>query len=199
MDQFPNVPTQQYDQIRNTINSGDLLFGSGTSIMSKMIEGATGSVWSHVAFVIRLEVMDRIMVLESVESIGVRTVPLSSYVRDYNGTKAAYPGRIMIARHQDFQTQYVAGLSRQAIDLLGYPYNTEDILRIAARLGISAFGFDKTSPEITAHNAYICSEYVSLCYKSVGINVDYDPEGFITPADFARSPKVTPLFFIAPE
>lgn len=199
MDPFPNVPIEQYEQIRNTINSGDLLFGAGTSIMSKMIEGATNSVWSHVAFVIRLEVMDRVMVLESVESIGVRTVPLSSYVRDYNGSGAAYPGRIMIARHQDFQAQDVAGLSRQAIDLLGYPYNTEDILRIAARLGMSAFGFDITSPEITAHNAYICSEYVSLCYKSVGINVDYDPEGFITPADFARSPKVNPLFFIAPE
>ena len=47
---------------------------------SQMIQAATDSIWSHVAFVVRLEVIDRIMVLESLEPVGVRTVPLSKYL-----------------------------------------------------------------------------------------------------------------------
>lgn len=199
MNGFPAISIDQYDQIRSSINSGDLLLCSGNSMMSEMIKGATQSVWSHVAFVIHLEIIDRIMVLESVESIGVRTVPLSSYVRNYNGSGAGYPGRIMIARHQDFQPQDISNLSQQAVDLLGYPYNTTETLRIAARIGMEAFGFDKSSPEIAPKNEYICSEYVEICYDSVGIDIPYNKDGYITPADFANCPKVNPLFFIATE
>jgi hypothetical protein len=200
MNGFPSVNIENYNKISNQINSGDLLFGSGNSIMSSMIKGATQSVWSHVAFIVRLEVIDRIMVLESVESIGVRTVPLSSYINNYNGSGKGYPGRIMIARHQDFKPQDISNLSQHAVDLLGSPYNTEEILRIAARIGMTAFGFNNTSPEITPqHNEYICSEYVSICYGSVGIDIPYDKNGYIAPVDFANSPKVKPMFFIATE
>ncbi len=199
MNGFPNISTENYEQIRNSIKSGDLLLCSGNSIMSTMIKGATQSVWSHVAFVIHLAVIDRIMVLESVESIGVRTVPLSSYVRNYNGSGSAYPGRVMIARHQDFQAQDISHLSQQAVDLLGYPYNTEEILQIAARIGMQAFGLDKSNPEIIPKNEYICSEYVEICYNSVGIDIPYNKNGYITPADFANCPQVNSLFFIATE
>ncbi|WP_258956595.1 YiiX/YebB-like N1pC/P60 family cysteine hydrolase [Legionella sainthelensi] len=144
---FPNVNTNNYDQIRDTIKTGDLLFASGNSLMSSMIKGATNSVWSHVAFIVRLEAIDRIMIMESVETVGVRTVALSNYVRNYNGSGQGYPGKIMLARYQDFPINSFSNLSKQAVDLLGYPYNTEEVLRIAARIGMNAFGFDKTSPE----------------------------------------------------
>ncbi|VEB34083.1 Uncharacterized distant relative of cell wall-associated hydrolases [Legionella sainthelensi] len=194
---FPNVNTNNYDQIRDTIKTGDLLFASGNSLMSSMIKGATNSVWSHVAFIVRLEAIDRIMIMESVETVGVRTVALSNYVRNYNGSGQGYPGKIMLARYQDFPINSFSNLSKQAVDLLGYPYNTEEILRIAARIGMNAFGFDKTSPEVISSHAFICSEYVYTCYKSVGITIDYNQEGFIAPADFARSPKINPICFIA--
>ena len=196
---FPNVTTSNYAQIRDTIKSGDLLFASGNSMMSSMIKGATNSVWSHVAFIVRLEIMDRIMVMESVETLGVRTVPLSNYVQNYNGSGKAYPGKLMLARYQNFPSDSISNLSKPAIDLLGYPYNTDEILKIASRIGMDAFGFDKTSPEVVSQHALICSEYVSICYKSVGITIDYNPQGFIAPADFARSPEVKPMCFIATE
>ncbi|MCE0722968.1 MULTISPECIES: YiiX/YebB-like N1pC/P60 family cysteine hydrolase [Legionella] len=196
MDGFPNVSVNSYEQIRDTIKTGDLLFASGNSLMSTMIKGATNSVWSHVAFIVRLESIDRIMIMESVETLGVRTVPLSSYVRNYNGSGQGYPGRLMLARHQDFPTDSLANLSKQAVDLLGYPYDTEEILKIAARIGMSAFGFDKTSPEVISQHAFICSEYVFICYKSIGITINYNPKGFIAPADFASSPKVKPMSYI---
>ncbi|VEB35806.1 YiiX/YebB-like N1pC/P60 family cysteine hydrolase [Legionella cherrii] len=196
---FPNVNTSSYDQIRDTLKTGNLLFASGNSLMSSMIKGATNSVWSHIAFIVRLEAIDRIMVMESVETIGVRTVPLSSYVRNYNGSGKGYPGRLMVAGYQDFPTNSLTNLSKQAVDLLGYPYNTEEILKIAARIGMDAFGFDNTSPEVTSPHAFICSEYVAICYKSVGITIDYNQDGFIAPADFARSPQVQPISYIATE
>ncbi|CAM2984459.1 Uncharacterized distant relative of cell wall-associated hydrolases [Legionella steigerwaltii] len=196
---FPNVNTSSYEQIRDTIKTGDLLFASGSSLMSSMIKGATNSVWSHIAFIVRLESIDRIMVMESVETIGVRTVPLSNYVHNYNGSGQGYPGKLMVARYQGFPGDSLANLSKQAVDLLGYPYNTEEILKIAARIGMDAFGFDNTSPEVTSPHAFICSEYVAICYKSIGITIDYNQEGFIAPADFARSPKVNPMFYIATE
>lgn len=196
MDGFPDVDVTNYEQIRNSIKTGDLLFASGNSLMSTMIKGATNSVWSHIAFIVHLVAMDRIMVMESVETVGVRTVPLSNYVRNYNGSGQGYPGRLMLARYQDFPTDSLHNLSKQAIDLLGFPYNTEEILRIAARIGMHAFGFDKASPEVISQKAFICSEYVYICYKSIGITIDYDKSGFIAPADFARAPKVKPLGYI---
>ena len=86
MEPFPAFEIKEYKNCRNDIKSGDILLCSGDSFFSNMIKQVTHSVWSHVAFILRVDIIDRIMVLESVESIGVRTVPLSSYVSDYNGT-----------------------------------------------------------------------------------------------------------------
>jgi hypothetical protein len=95
------IPITHYSQIRSKIRSGDLLLCSGSSIFSKLIQNTTNSPWSHVAFVLRMQAIDRILVLESVESIGVRAVILSSYIQNYNGTDRGYPGKILIARHAD--------------------------------------------------------------------------------------------------
>lgn len=42
--------------------------------------------------------------------------------------------------------------------------------------------------EVGDRNWYreICSEYVWECYRTPGINIEYDRRGFIAPADFAR-------------
>ena len=37
---------------------------------------------------------------------------------------------------------------------------------------------------------YICSEYVWKCYSQIGIKINYDPRGFIAPADFAKANDV---------
>lgn len=190
----PRLRTTQYDQLRSNIRSGDILLCSGTAMLSRMIQRATGSVWSHVAFVIRLDAIQRVMVLESVESIGVRTVPLSHYVRDYRGDGKGYPGKLLLARHRDFANVPPARLermSRFAVDLFGYPYDKDEIVRIVARIGKSLFGF--TSNEVRRDREYICSEYVWECYSAVGIRVAYDRRGFVAPKDFARVQEMKAL------
>ena len=49
---FPKVKSQPYRKIRKKIQSGDILLDSGTGMFSKMIMGATKSIWSHVAFIL---------------------------------------------------------------------------------------------------------------------------------------------------
>lgn len=193
---FPQVNTLEYTSLRQQIHSGDLLLCSGSSVFSKLIQNATQSVWSHVGFIIRLENIGRIMILESVESIGVRTVPLSSYISNYNGTGKGYPGKILIARHHGFHANEINNLSKHAVDLLGYPYNSQEIARIAARIALNAFSTNSVSKNNVAQNEFICSEYVYTCYKSIGIEIKYNTAGFIAPADFARDPQVEPIAFV---
>lgn len=191
---FP--PTRDYESIRSEIQSGDILLCSGTSFFARLIQDATRSPWSHVAFVLRLDIIGRIFVLESVESIGVRAVTLSSYVKDYNGTGKAYPGRIMLARHSDLRESNIKSLSRYATNLLGYPYDKREILRIAARISKNYVGLDNPGSDPLSKSEFICSEYAYECFKSVGVQIDFGPLGFIAPSDFACCKKVTPLAFI---
>lgn len=199
MDDLPNLPTKRYHELRQAIKSGDILLCSGNAAFSNMIKQATQSVWSHVAFILRLDAINRIMVLESVESIGVRVVPLSNYVFDYNGTGKGYDGKLMLARHTDLQSKNIVNLSKTAIDLLGYPYNTEEIVRIATRIGMNALGIKNTEPDAPPTREFICSEYAYICFQSIGIKINYNPLGFISPADFARCANVTALSFIQTE
>lgn len=196
MDAFPPLASKSYQALRNDIRSGDILLCSGHSVFSTLIQQATHSVWSHVAFILRIDAIGRIMVLESVESIGVRTVPLSAYTRNYNGSGKGYPGRLMLARHQDVKAENIANLSRSAIDLLGYPYGTEEIVSIASRISMHSLGMPNQAAEPEPQRDFICSEYAHVCFKSIGITLEHNAMGFIAPADFANHPRIKPLCYL---
>lgn len=189
---FPHLPQKKYQNVRSEIRNGDIMLCSGGYMFSKLIQKATGSCWSHVAFVLRLDEIDRVMVLESIEGKGVRTVPLSEYVENFEGTGKGYGGRVAIARHEEFDAKATTGnlkvMSQFAVDRFAYPYDEEEIARITARIVGSFLGFDEG--EIKRDQEYICSEYVYECYKRLDINVQYDGRGFVAPADFARDAKV---------
>ena len=143
----------------------------------------------------RLDAIDRVMVLESVETVGVRTVPLRSYLTDYDSKGGSYPGGLVIARHKDFTAKAdkikLKKLGKFAVDLFGYPYDTEEIAKIAARIATSYIPFtNKDKKALRRNREYICSEYVWECYKAVGIDIPYDPKEFIAPADFAKVKEV---------
>ena len=199
MEALPALTTKTYDELRKEIRSGDILLCSGNAVFSNLIKNATGSIWSHVAFVLRLDAIDRIMLLESVESIGVRAVSLRSYLNDYNGTEQPYPGTMMLARHTDMKAENIQNLSKHAVDLLGHPYNTQEIIRIAARISMGSLGINANGIDELTQREFICSEYAYECFQSVGVKIEFDKLGFISPADFARCPKVKALAYIAKE
>jgi hypothetical protein len=190
----PEVPLCTYAEVRPRIRSGDLLLCAGSSLVSRLIQRATDSVWSHVAMIVRVEAIDRLMVLESVESIGVRCVPLSRYVGDHNGTGRPYAGELVIARHDAFERVAplrVRSMAQFAVDLLSRPYDKHEIVRIAMRI---ALGDRRASdPTLPRDDAYICSEYVWECCRAAGIAIAPDHRGFIAPRDFAVDPNVHAL------
>lgn len=193
---YPIIEVQNYDSVRNNIQNGDILLCSGNGVYSELIKKATDSVWSHVAFVLRLEHIDRVMVLESVETIGVRTIPLRNYIENYDGNGKGYDGRVFIYRHADFikhaSPATLNAMSQFAVDLLGYSYDKVEIARITARLLQKKLGWD--SAQLPVRNKeFICSEYAWECYKSMGIHIPMDDSGFVVPAHFAKCPQTQPV------
>ena len=184
---LPKLPLVTYGFARSEIRDGDVLLASGSYAFSKLIQQASNSPWSHVAFVLKLASVDRIMVLESVEGVGVRTIPLSEYTRNFEGSGKGYNGRLAIARHDKFVAsatpEKMKAMTQFAVDRFSYPYDNEEIARIATRIVGSALGF--TQQDLVRDNEFICSEYVYECYKILGIDIAYNPLGFIAPANFA--------------
>jgi hypothetical protein len=196
MDAFPTLPLVDYEDVRANIRSGDILLASGNYNFSKLIRRATNSYWSHVAFVLRIDEIDRVMVLESIEGKGVRAIPLSEYPRNFEGTGVGYNGRLVIARHDQFETaatpEALKGMSQAAVDRLSYPYSSEDIAEITLRIVAGSIGIKKE--EMTRGPADICSEYVDRIFSTLGLDVPHDPRGFIAPSDWGRWDQIKLLF-----
>ena len=194
VERFPGDPVTPYESIRALVCSGDLLLCSGNYWFSKLLRKASGSCWSHVGFVMKTD-DDGALVLESVERLGVRTVPLTKYLEDYDDEGHPYQGGVVLARHRDFAERADPGvlqqLARVAAERFGYAYGADQIGRIAARITASRLAQDREDwSELERRGDYVCSEYVSDCYRSVGIEIKPVRRGFVAPADFARDPAV---------
>lgn len=193
---FPNITKQHYESVRSEIQTGDILLASGDYLFSRMIQFTTSSCWSHVAFILRLEQIDRVMVLESVENKGVRTIPLSEYVKNFEGKKHGYNGRLAIARYDDFSKnvseQQLQALAKFAIERFSYPYDYREMIRIIYRI----FQAKLHLPiwHMVHDNSYICSEYVYECYRKIPITIKRQNPGFVSPNDFAEDKNIKLLF-----
>ena len=179
------LPVLPYSDVRSKLKSGDILFTSGDYLISKAIQKMTGSPWSHVGIVFRLDSIDRVLLLESVEDMGVRFAPLSKYLSDYEDGKP-YKGRAVLARCKDVTSETIKGLSTFGIDELTQPYDKDEIAKIMARitLGIGRKERDRE---------YICSELVYECFARAGKEFAYNPKSFISPEDVWVDEKLSLL------
>lgn len=165
-----------YATLRETLKSGDLFFASGDYLVSKAIEKMTDSPWSHVGIVFVLPQIDRVLLLESVEDMGVRLAPLSKYLSDYDDIGKPYKGRVVLARYDALSKSAVEQVAAFGLNELTHPYDKEEIARILARI---ALGKGKSKKD----REYICSELVYACFNNAGISIAYNPKGFISPED----------------
>ena len=192
-DVLTRLPPVDYDVLRPQMRTGDLLLCQGDEAFSKLIRWATRSPWSHIAVVARIEEFDRVMALESVEKIGVRTVPVSRFISQDSAGASPYPGRILLARNRRFADmgtpEHVKAMTRFAFERFGYPFGGGEMTKIALRLIAGGVGM-KTPKPLQPDDEYICSEYVDRCYRQVGIETPYNKDGFIAPCDFAADPQV---------
>ena len=174
-----------YDKIRGKLKTGDLFFASGDYLVSKLIQHATDSPWSHVGIIVKIDAIDRILLLESVEDMGVRIAPLSKYLHDYEGGKP-YKGRIVTARHKELTASVVTEISSFGMDELTQPYDKAEITNILARISLG-IGRKKNA----RNREYICSELVYECFSHAGKTLNVNPKGFVSPQDLWLDEKVS--------
>ena len=181
--QIKALPVLPYEQVRQQLQTGDLLFCSGSYLFSGLIQRFTRSVWSHVGVIYRDDTLQRMFVLESEAGIGVRLVPLSKYLRDYHGRRRPYRGQIAVGR---LQSGVDDGRLRQVIsfgmDELTRPYDNSEILRIAVRIALRV-------TRRTNDRKYICSELVHEAFRRAGVTLQVG-DGYISPDDLWRSPEL---------
>jgi hypothetical protein len=202
-DIFKTMAPVSYDAARPKIQNGDIALFSGKNGFGPVIEEFTDSPFCHVGFIWRMDDIDRIMLLESVEVVGVRMLPLSSKVTGGLSGKP-FDGNILVARHADFPSPDSDGfldkfrdMTEFAVDRLGCPYDPVEIAAIAMQIGAGMLNLE--FPEhLKPTNAYICSAYADICYRKIGIEIARARPDFIAPADFARDPKVSAIAAIAP-
>ena len=135
------------------------------------------------------------MAFESVHTIGVRAVPLRKFIKRTSSGVTPYPGKIILARHEEFAAKKRGDNNAErrlgdfAVDRFGDPFASGEILKIAGRILLGRTGM-KTPRILAAHDEFICSEYVAKCFEILGIDIAWDGSGFIAPGDFARDPKM---------
>jgi hypothetical protein len=200
--EFDAMPQVAYAKARDDLRTGDILLFHSSGLGSDLIEYFTDSLWCHAAFIWRLEAIDRVLLLESVDKFGVRAAPMSTRI---NGSAAApkpYPGKLLVLRHDEFPPPPNAGkvavMTQFALDRLGYPYSTAELAEISARIAAGLAGL--TLPgRLDPKTRFICSEYVAKCFEAMGVVLAPDREGFIAPADIANDPKARGVYSLRPD
>ena len=202
-EQFNALRPTPYSQARPQLRTGDIVLFHSSGIPSELIEHFTDSLWCHAAIVWNVRPpTDRVMLLESVDTFGVRALRMSSKINGCPPSPAPYGGKLLVARHRelaegmsDAQAHDMTGF---AVDRLGYPYSPIELVRIGLRIAAGLAG-EALPGTLSPKNAYVCSEYVAGCFQAVGIDLVPDKEGFIAPADVANDPNVDALFSLVPD
>lgn len=194
------LPTCTYAEMLELLRTGDLLLCSGTQIFSRLIRWGTRSPWSHVSMVLRIDPLDEVMVIEAVESKGVRLIPFHRWLTE-NKTKArVFPGEVIVARHRRFEAAAAGSgirrLGKFATSRLGTPFAPYELVKIMVR--ILAGHFSRPMPRLLrSDDDFICSEFLYRCLQQIGIEVPWNGLGFIGPHDFAHDPEIEPVVRLA--
>ena len=187
---FTTAKKIHYKQARKNIKPGDFLFCSGNYFISNLIKRFSKSIFSHVAFVFKWN--NRILVFESIEDDGIRIMPLSHYLYNYENTKKQYRGRIFIGRHkQRITSSEMRRMIHYAVNFLNRNYDRGEILKIAFRI-VTGKTRHKDDDE------YMCSEFVDICFKKISRKLNRGKKGFIYPEHIATDKNVRILYELIP-
>lgn len=181
--ELANYEAVPYKSVREYLKTGDLVFCSGNYLFSKAIQKLTKSTWSHVAIIYKDEELGRVLVLEAEARIGIRLIPLSSYLKDYSYTRRPYKGKIFIAKlNTELKKENLNKGVSFGLDELTRPYDNWEIFRIFLRIL-----FKKGKRE--KNRSYICSELVQAIYAKAGVNFNFT-DSYISPDSIWKDERV---------
>lgn len=201
-EQFEALKPVPYSRARPQLRTGDIVLFHSAAAPSELIEIFTESLWCHAAMIWVVPDIDRVMLLESVDKYGVRGTRLSNRINGCPPAPSRYPGKLLVLRHPrlpyPLPRQTGVNLMGYALDRLGYPYGTQELIDIAERIGAGMLGA-ALKGEVSSSTSFICSQYVAWCYQAAGIQLQPDRKGFIAPADIAADPNVQALCALCPD
>ncbi|HLK30544.1 MAG TPA: YiiX/YebB-like N1pC/P60 family cysteine hydrolase [Puia sp.] len=181
--QLDSVSLANYNEVRSILKTGDILFCSGDYLFSRIIQRLTKSTWSHTAIIYKDETLGRVLVLEAEPSVGIRLIPLSKYLTDYNGTKKPYKGRIFDNKLKtELDKEHFSRGISFGLDELTRPYDGHEIIRIFFRI---VFRMGKRQK----NRAYTCSELVHSMYSKAGVDFKFH-DSYISPDDIWKDERV---------
>jgi Permuted papain-like amidase enzyme, YaeF/YiiX, C92 family len=165
--QLKEMPVIPYEKIRDNLKTGNIFFSSGSYAFSGIIQKLTKSTWSHVAVVYKDEELGRVLVLEAEPYVGIRLIPLSKYLHDYQGKKRPYKGQVAIAQiNIDVEKEKLNHGISFGLDELTRPYDNFEIVRIMVRI---LFHISRRE----RNRNYICSELVRDIFAKAGVIIQY--------------------------
>ena len=201
-EQFKAMDTTAYSQARSQLRTGDVVLFHSTALGSLATELGTHSLWSHAAMVWRLPDVDRVLLLESMDTVGVRVMPMSTRIDGCAAAPTPYHGGLLVLRHPDLPEQIdpkkLRAMTQFALDRVGFPYSFSELHQIALRIALGIVG-KILKGRLEPKNQFICSEYVAKCLEVIGVEIAPNIEGFIAPADLANDVKVTAVFSLKPD
>jgi hypothetical protein len=174
-DDLQKIELVKYEDIRSKIETGMLFFTSGDYPISKAIQKFSKSPWSHVGILFNDPYLERVMILESVEDMGVRFIPFSWYVNNYHGEVIVanfdYKKLGWFAHgHEEYN---IVPVLAKGIDRILKKYDKPEFVRILHRI-IDGKG------KVHDNDMDICSELVERIYRPI-YQFKFDTKGYITP------------------
>lgn len=181
--QLKELPVIRYEKIRDYLETGHIFFTSGSYLFSGIIQRLTKSVWSHVAIIYKDEKLGRVLVLEAEPYVGIRLIPLSKYISDYQGKKRPYKGQVVVAKlNFDLEEERLNKAISFGLDELTRPYDNWEIVRIMLRI---LFRIGKRE----RNRSYICSELVRDSFAKAGVIFNMN-DSYISPQEIWKDPRV---------
>lgn len=137
-----------------------------------------------MAVVYKDEDLGRVLILEAEPYVGIRLIPLSKYLRNYNGTGRGYKGQIVIANLTDElpKESLNKGISF-GLDELTRPYDNYEIIRIMIRILFKISRRER-------NRSYICSELVRAVFSKAGVQIKYN-DTYISPDNIWSDKRIT--------
>ena len=182
----------KYTQIRNKLETGDIVLFSGKGGISAGIKWFTISKWSHVGMVVRLPDWNMVLLWESTTlsniadvmdgkaKQGVQLVALSERLRTYGGEAAIR--RLSVKRTAAMNN----ALMKLRQEVKGRPYETSKVELVKA-------AYDGWWGENTENlSSLFCSELVAEAYQRMGLlsnakralaSNEFTPKDFSAAAD----------------
>jgi hypothetical protein len=175
-----------FDELRATLDSGDVLLFAGESRFSRGIKRLTRSHWSHSALVARTRGNGALLLWEATLDTdlpdvathevapGVRLYDLEHWIRHYGGETAIRPLRV--ERTEEMR----AGLLAFYEEARGRPYE-RNRLELFRAVYDGPLGRNRKEDL----SGFFCSELVAEAYQRMGLLPDVPVASEYTPHDFS--------------